>query len=77
MSQWAEITDRLNQWAESRRQFMGVHACVRFDGEAGGDQRRSHRDDVLRFLGGLLQVGKPVLQMDVCQHKLKITVYPN
>lgn len=28
MSQWADNADTLNQWAESRRQFVDVCVCM-------------------------------------------------
>lgn len=56
MSQWADNTDRLNQWAESRRQFVGVHARVFVQGgEIGGEVGEMMLSG---FLWGLLQVVK-------------------
>lgn len=46
MSQWADNTDRLNHWAESRRQFVGVSACVFFQWGGGSG-----------FFGGLAAGG--------------------
>lgn len=82
MSQWADNTDILNQWAESRRQFAGVHACVFFH---GGEVRGEVRELMLSgFQGVSCRWWKPVLQVPVDvhelffnpRHRLKITQVP-
>lgn len=83
MSQWADNTDRLNQWAESRRRFsVFVFVCVFL---WGGEWRGCQREDVPRFSGGLLQgvntspaglLRCPQTILQPKTHRLKITPVP-